>query len=177
MTRHTDSDLEIQIEHFYLNFNLQTSSDMWFGAFSPFFLHPQCRAHRPTAEARIASPAPRGVLMSRVLPGAVTELQEQTGDQLCPLGRLSSATAHPSPHSQWQLCPGSCPGRGTEGRAGQGLQGTAESKRPSPAVRTTAHSNIFTKGATLPITCDFGFKDGYYSLSAKTNQFSGNHHC
>lgn len=42
------------------------------------------------------------------------------------------------------------------------------SRQPEPP----AHLNIFTKGATLLITRDFGCKDDYCSLSAKINQFS-----
>lgn len=136
MTRHTDPDLEIQMDRLYLNFDLQTSSNLWSGAFSRWFLHPLCRAHRHTEEARTASPAHRRAVVSGVLPGAVTEPQEQSGAQLCLLERLSRAAAHPNPHSQGQPCTGSCPGRGTEcrARARQCLQVTAENKRPSAVV-------------------------------------------
>lgn len=77
VTRHTDSDPEIQMDQLYLNFNLQILRYVVWAIFSMFFV-PTVRG----TQRRQALPLlPTGV--SCVPPGSVPELQEPTGAQLC----------------------------------------------------------------------------------------------
>lgn len=147
------------MDQLYLNFSLQTSSDMWF---VNVLLHPLCRAHTGGKDCLPCSHCP------------VSHLEQPLNCRSKREPSCASWAGSAQPSLPRSAVPRLMSRQGTQGRAGQGTQAgqclqrtTFTNHQPEPP----AHLNIFTKGAILPITHDFSCKDDYCSLSAKTISF------
>lgn len=162
------------MDQLYLNFSLQALSDMWFGAFSPCFLHPQCRAHRSTVKARIASPGPRGMLVSCVLP-------EQS------LNCRSKQEPSCAGWTGWACCSSSQPAQpraavpGLVSRQGHRGQGRAcrwlQRARHLHQLSEPLHIQTFSQ-RELPWPSHVILASRMVIAAfQQTNQFSGSHHC
>lgn len=133
MTRHTDSDLEIQMDQLYLNFSLQTSSDMWF---VNVLLHPLCRAHTGGKDCLPCSHCP------------VSHLEQPLNCRSKREPSCASWAGSAQPSLPRSAVPRLMSRQGTQGRAGHtGRAVPAENNLHQSSARTTCTFKHFHKGS------------------------------